>query len=93
MILLTPELRCDLRANAVAHHAALLADRPEPDPVPLLKLFNPLGAAMWLATELDADDDTLFGLADLGFGSSLARSACGKSPACGCRSGSGSSAI
>ncbi|MBS0253610.1 MAG: DUF2958 domain-containing protein [Proteobacteria bacterium] len=39
------------------------------DHVPVVKLFNPLGAATWLATELDADGDTLFGLADLGFGS------------------------
>jgi len=31
-------------------------------------LFNPLGAATWLATELAGDGDTLFGLADLGFG-------------------------
>src|SRR3546814_4130561 len=28
----------------------------------------PLGAATWLATELYEDGDTLFGLADLGFG-------------------------
>lgn len=38
------------------------------DHVPVVKFFNPLGAATWLATELDADGDTLFGLADLGFG-------------------------
>jgi len=38
------------------------------DPWPVVKLFNPLGAATWLATELDVDGDTLFGLADLGFG-------------------------
>ena len=63
MILLTPELRADLRANASARHAD---DRF--DPVPVVKLFNPVGAATWLATELDADGDTLFGLADLGFG-------------------------
>src|SRR3546814_5982259 len=43
-------------------------EKPEPDPVPVLKLFNPLGAATWLATELYEDGDTLFGLADLGFG-------------------------
>jgi hypothetical protein len=30
--------------------------------------FNPCGSATWLATELDEDGDTLFGLADLGFG-------------------------
>lgn len=40
----------------------------EVDHVPVLKLFNPCGAATWLITEMDADGDTLFGLADLGFG-------------------------
>ncbi|MGV0821232.1 DUF2958 domain-containing protein, partial [Martelella sp. AMO21009] len=30
--------------------------------------FNPVGAATWLITEMEADSDTLFGLADLGFG-------------------------
>lgn len=38
------------------------------DHVPVVKLFNPVGAATWLLSELDADGDTLFGLADLGFG-------------------------
>ena len=68
MILLPPELRFALRANAIAHHDALQHDKPEPDPVPVVKFFNPLGAAIWLATELYKDGDTLFGLADLGFG-------------------------
>ncbi|HZV11553.1 MAG TPA: DUF2958 domain-containing protein [Novosphingobium sp.] len=68
MILLPPDLRSTLRANDVARHAALQADSPEPDPVPVLKLFNPCGAATWIATELCEDDDTLFGMADLGFG-------------------------
>ncbi|KRB82879.1 hypothetical protein ASE00_12805 [Sphingomonas sp. Root710] len=68
MNLLTPELRSALRANAINHRAAQRDDKPEPDPLPVLKLFNPVGAATWLATELDEDDDTLFGLADLGFG-------------------------
>jgi hypothetical protein len=68
MILVTPELRLALRANDIARRAAQRDERPEPDPVPVLKLFNPLGAATWLATELDSDGDTLFGLADLGFG-------------------------
>ncbi|WP_066725677.1 DUF2958 domain-containing protein [Sphingomonas pituitosa] len=68
MILLTPEVRDALRANDVARRTARRERLPEPDPVPLLKLFNPLGAATWLATELDEDGDTLFGLADLGFG-------------------------
>lgn len=68
MTLLTPALRHRLRANAEARLAALVGEKPEPDPVPVVKFFSPVGAATWLATELDADGDTLFGLADLGFG-------------------------
>jgi hypothetical protein len=63
MILLPDDLRAALIANARA-----TADQPCHDPAPVLKWFNPMGAATWLATELDADGDTLFGLADLGFG-------------------------
>jgi len=67
MILLPPSLRLALRANSLT--ARILAERDQAfDPLPVLKLFNPLGAATWIATELDEDDDTLFGLADLGFG-------------------------
>jgi hypothetical protein len=66
MDLLTPDLRAVLRANADA--GVRLGDGPGHDPAPVVKLFNPLGAATWLATELDSDGDTLFGLADLGFG-------------------------
>ena len=68
MKLLTLELRAILVANHVAHRAAMGGDGRAPDPAPVLKLFNPCGAATWLATELDEDGDTLFGLADLGFG-------------------------
>jgi hypothetical protein len=67
MILLPPELHFALRANDINRRAAD-AKGERFDPVPVLKLFNPLGAATWLATELADDDDTLFGLADLGFG-------------------------
>jgi len=36
---------------------------------PVVKFFNPCGAATWVFTELDpADGDTLFGLCDLGMG-------------------------
>jgi hypothetical protein len=68
MELLTPVLRYALRGNDIAHRAAQAAGRPEPDHAPVVKFFNPLGAGTWLASELDADGDTLFGLADLGFG-------------------------
>lgn len=64
MILLPDDLRAILRANAEAQRSGAA----EPDAVPVLKLFNPLSAATWLATEIDSDGDTLFGLADLGFG-------------------------
>lgn len=58
MILLTPELRERLFTNGRDRGA---------DHVPVVKFFNPLGEGVWLATELDADGDTLFGLADLGY--------------------------
>jgi hypothetical protein len=57
MILLTPELREQLLING--------RDR-DADHVPVVKFFSPLGEGVWLATELDSDGDTLFGLADLG---------------------------
>lgn len=58
MILLTDELRERLLANG---------RDPGADHVPVVKFFNPLGAGVWLATELDPDGDVLYGLADLGF--------------------------
>ena len=67
MILLTQELRDQLRVNHRARCEALRRGEPAPDPVPVVRFFNPLGPATWLATELD-DDGILFGLADLGFG-------------------------
>lgn len=67
MSLIPPEIRAQLRANADASRAAE-AKEERFDPVPLVKLFSPLSAATWLATELDSDGDTLFGLADLGMG-------------------------
>ncbi len=57
MILLTDELRAQLLANG---------RRRDTDHVPVVKFFNPLGAGVWLATELDPDGDILYGLADLG---------------------------
>lgn len=62
MILLTPELHAALRVNADR------SAESDHDPAPVVKFFNPLGAATWLATELYDDGDTMFGLADLGFG-------------------------
>jgi hypothetical protein len=68
MTLLTPDLRAALHANAVRRHMAIRDGQPDPDPMPVVKFFHPAGPATWLATEMDADGDSLFGLADLGFG-------------------------
>ena len=38
------------------------------DPVPLLKVFNPVGPGRWLVTELMPDEETMYGLCDLGDG-------------------------
>jgi hypothetical protein len=58
MILLTKDLRARLLANG---------RQRDIDHVPVVKFFNPVGAGTWLITEMEADADTLFGLADLGF--------------------------
>lgn len=57
MNLLTPELRERLLANGRQHSV---------DHIPVVKFFNPIGAGTWLVTELGADGDMLFGLADIG---------------------------
>jgi hypothetical protein len=67
MNLLTDDLRAQLRANDHAHCAAQRRRERSPDPLPVVRLFNPVGHGTWLATELD-EEGVLFGLADLGFG-------------------------
>jgi hypothetical protein len=60
MILIPDELRPQLLANG---------RDPENDHFPVVKLFNPCGAATWLISAIEPDDtDILFGLCDLGFG-------------------------
>ncbi|MCC4252607.1 DUF2958 domain-containing protein [Sphingobium naphthae] len=68
MILLEPQHIAILSANTATRRMAQEKGESAPDPVPVVKLFNPVGAATWLVTELCEDGDTLFGLADLGFG-------------------------
>lgn len=48
------------------HRAQLLANscKPDVDHIPVVKFSNPLGEGIWLATELNTDGDTMFGLAD-----------------------------
>nr|WP_278434373.1 DUF2958 domain-containing protein [Brucella anthropi] len=62
-MLLTRELKAHLRHNAD------ISERSETDHKPVVKLFTPDAQATWLITELAADEDTLFGLCDLGHGS------------------------
>lgn len=57
MILLTDTQRDRLLANG---------RQRDQDHIPVVKFFNPLGAGVWLATELDENGDIMFGLADLG---------------------------
>jgi hypothetical protein len=65
----TKEVLTKLAKNGAASRAAQLAFQDEPDHKPVLKVFNPCGAATWLLTESDPDDpDRLFGLCDLGMG-------------------------
>lgn len=62
--LMTLEQRAILLANGARSAAG-----EDIDPVPVLKLFTPDGAATWLLTELDPEDpDIAFGLCDLGIG-------------------------
>jgi len=66
MTLLTEELRQQLLKNGAAQGGV--------DHVPLVKIFDPAGAATWLITVMmptegeTAEPDILFGLCDLGFG-------------------------
>ena len=64
MKLITKEIRERLLING-----ALTARGDEHDFMPVVKFFNPCGAATWLITEMDPEyNDILFGLCDLGFG-------------------------
>jgi hypothetical protein len=84
MILITDDIRQRLLANGAADPRTAI--RGKTDPVPVVKLFDPCGAATWLITEMMPDGDTLFGLCDLGFGCpelgtvSLAELECVKGP-------------
>mgnify|MGYP001562166529 CR=1 FL=1 len=62
MKLITKEIRTKLEANA---HKTEISGNDDHRPV--VKLFNPAGAATWLLTEIEGD--IAFGLCDLGMGS------------------------
>ena len=67
--LLTPDQKARMLANGRAAAEAVADDGNTPDVFPVLKLYAPWGAATWLLSELDPEDeDIAFGLCDLGFG-------------------------
>ena len=60
--------REQLQRNAIATAAVHLMGSDEtPDHRPVVKFFNPCGAATWLISEME-DDGRMYGLCDLGFG-------------------------
>jgi hypothetical protein len=66
--LFTPAQREQLLDNG-RRQAAVKGTPDEIDFRPVVKLFNPVGAATWLLTEIDPDDETVaWGLCDLGMG-------------------------
>jgi hypothetical protein len=68
MMLLTKTEREQLLDNG-RRQAAVKGTADEIDFAPVVKLFNPCGAATWLLTEIDPDDNTVaWGLCDLGMG-------------------------
>ena len=77
LTLITEEIEALLRENGAVNVAHRLRDGNTEDFKPVVKLFNPVGAATWLITEIvDEGEDMsgnhdliLFGLCDLGFGS------------------------
>jgi hypothetical protein len=68
MKLLTKSQRAKLIKNG-RRQAAVKGTANELDLWPVVKLFNPCGAATWLLTEIDPEDeDVAWGLCDLGMG-------------------------
>ena len=69
MKLLTSDMRKKLLRNGHLHQQCDEAGKPEPDFVPVVKLFTPDAGCTWLLTEIDRDNpDIAFGLCDLGMG-------------------------
>ena len=69
MKLLTKAQRNKLLKNGQAQLDSFTTGVVPTGTMPVVKLFNPGGAATWLISEIDPEDnDTCFGLADLGMG-------------------------
>lgn len=69
MQLITAQQLATLAENGRTNAARSVTGDDPIDFKPVVKLFNPDGAATWLLTETDPEDsDIAFGLCDLGFG-------------------------
>lgn len=68
MKLLLPSQIARMKMNTSINAALLKSGRKAPDCKPVVKLFTPWGGSTWLLTELEQDDDTMFGLCDLNMG-------------------------
>ena len=68
MMLLTKALRAKLLKNGAVNAANIARDGKTVDFQPVVKFFNPCGAATWLVSEMDEDGNLMFGLCDLGMG-------------------------
>ena len=68
MMILTKALRNKLIENFIEQEKKMVEDGDSIDFKPVVKFFNPCGAATWLITEMDPDTNIMFGLCDLGFG-------------------------
>jgi hypothetical protein len=66
--MILPEQREKLLENGRVNMAHRMEDGRTVDFFPVVKLFNPCGAATWWLSELDEDGDTAFGVCDLGMG-------------------------
>jgi hypothetical protein len=69
MKLLTKANKQKLVANYEQNLVHILDDGNTDDLKPVVKLFNPCGAATWLITELNPETNIMFGLCYLGMGS------------------------
>ena len=76
MMLLTKEIETKLRKNGDINRRHRVRDGDTEDFKPVVKFFNPVGAATWLISEISDEgedmngnhDLILFGLCDLGMG-------------------------
>ena len=68
MKLLTKAIETKLIKNFKENQININRDGNTVDFKPVVKFFNPCGAATWLITELDPDTNIMFGLCDLGMG-------------------------